>query len=171
MRPICWDIASALARMVQGDEPLLLAADIDRKRRKRDGERPRPVPMEEEPRKAPSREKDPGPVPEGMERFRMAVGYEHGVKPGNIVGAIANEAELDSALIGRIEIYDGHSTIDLPEGMPRDLFRALKKVWVCGQRLQISRLDGDKKHRGKKGSKGGGPKKTRKKDRHRKGKK
>ena len=81
----------------------------------------------------------------GMERFRLEVGNTHGVKPGNIVGAIANEAEIDSEHIGRIEIFDDHSTIDLPEGMPKELFKHLKSVWVSGQRLQISRLEpGDK---------------------------
>ncbi|MEZ5570489.1 MAG: DEAD/DEAH box helicase [Halioglobus sp.] len=77
----------------------------------------------------------------GMERFRLEVGNIHGVKPGNIVGAIANEAEIDSEYIGRIEILDDHSIIDLPEGMPKELFKHLKSVWVSGQRLQISRID------------------------------
>ena len=77
----------------------------------------------------------------GMERFRLEVGNTHGVKPGNIVGAIANEAEIDSEHIGRIEIFDDHSTIDLPEGMPKELFKHLKSVWVSGQRLQISKLE------------------------------
>jgi len=82
-----------------------------------------------------------GKLEEGMERFRLEVGNVHGVKPGNIVGAIANEAEIDSEHIGRIEIFDDYSTIDLPEGMPKELFKHLKSVWVSGQRLQISRLD------------------------------
>ena len=75
----------------------------------------------------------------GMQRYRIEVGNEHGVKPGNIVGAIANEAEIDSEYIGRIEIFDDHSTVDLPEGMPKEIFKHLKSVWVSGQRLQISR--------------------------------
>jgi len=79
-------------------------------------------------------------VPErGMERFRIEVGHKHGVKPGNIVGAIANEAEIDAEYIGRIEIYDDHSTVDMPEGMPKEVFKHLRGVWVSGQRLQISR--------------------------------
>jgi ATP-dependent RNA helicase DeaD len=77
----------------------------------------------------------------GMERFRIEVGHEHGVQPGNIVGAIANEAEIESEYIGRIEIFDDHSTVQLPEGMPKEIFKHLKSVWVSGQRLQISRLD------------------------------
>ena len=76
-----------------------------------------------------------------MERFRIQVGHSHGVKPGNIVGAIANEAELDSQYIGRINIFDEYSTVDLPEGMPRDIFHALKTVWVSGQQLRISRFE------------------------------
>ncbi len=75
----------------------------------------------------------------GMERFRIEVGHEHGVKPGNIVGAIANEAEIDSEYIGHIDIRDDHSFVDLPEGMPKELFRHLRKVWVSGRQLQITR--------------------------------
>ncbi len=77
----------------------------------------------------------------GMERFRIEVGNTHGVKPGNIVGAIANEAEIDSEHIGRIEIFADYSTVDLPEGMPKELMKHLKTVWISGQRLQISRLN------------------------------
>ena len=74
-----------------------------------------------------------------MEAFRLEVGHLHNVQPGNIVGAIANEAGLDARSIGRIQIYDDHSIVELPEGMPKDIFHTLKKVWVSGQQLQISR--------------------------------
>ena len=93
------------------------------------------------PRPERSREPGSGATDTGMERFRLEVGLEHGVKPGNIVGAIANEAEIESEYIGRIEIFDDHSTVQLPEGMPKEIFKHLKSVWVSGQRLQISRLD------------------------------
>lgn len=76
---------------------------------------------------------------EGMETYRIEVGHVHAVKPGNIVGAIANEAEIDSEFIGRIEIFEDHSLIDLPEGMPKETFRGLQKVWVCGQQLKITK--------------------------------
>ncbi|MGD9842611.1 MAG: DEAD/DEAH box helicase, partial [Steroidobacteraceae bacterium] len=56
----------------------------------------------------------------GMETYRVAVGNEHQVKPGNIVGAIANEAGIDAKHIGRIEIFDTYSLVDLPEGMPKE---------------------------------------------------
>ena len=74
-----------------------------------------------------------------MERFRLEVGHDHKVRPGNIVGAIANEADLDSKYIGRITIFDDHSVVDLPEGMPPETFRHLQKTWVAGRPLQISR--------------------------------
>ena len=57
-----------------------------------------------------------------MERFRLEVGYTHYVKPGNTVGAISNEAGIDGRLIGRIELYEDYSTVDLPEGMPREWY-------------------------------------------------
>ena len=77
-----------------------------------------------------------------MKRFRVEVGYDHGVKPGNIVGAIANEAGLDSKMIGQIEIFDGYSVVDLPDGMPKDVFQDLQKAWVCQQQLKISAFSG-----------------------------
>lgn len=75
-----------------------------------------------------------------MERFRVEVGYDHGVKPGNIVGAIANEAGLDSKMIGQIEIFNDYSVVDLPSGMPKDVYQDLKKAWVCQQQLKITSL-------------------------------
>src|SRR3546814_7793868 len=73
---------------------------------------------------APRREHTPRPPRGGeefpMETFRIEVGHVHGVQPGNIVGAIANEADLESRYIGRIDIRDDYSLVDLPEGMPRE---------------------------------------------------
>ena len=76
-----------------------------------------------------------------MERFRIEVGYKHGVKPGNIVGAIANEAGLDSRHIGHIDIHTDFSLVDLPVGMPKEVFQDLKKTRICNQRIDISRPD------------------------------
>ena len=100
-----------------------------------------------------------------MERFRLEVGHNHDVKPNNIVGAIANEAGLDSQHIGRINIYDDYSVIDLPEGMPKDVFSDLKKVWVAGKQLNISLVKNERKPRKsspreRAGSKGKGGKKS-----------
>jgi ATP-dependent RNA helicase DeaD len=95
------------------------------------------------PRERPRREsRERGAPEEGMSTYRVEVGNQHAVKPSNIVGAIANEAGLDSKHIGRIEILDDHTLIDLPAGMPDDVFQHLKKVWVSGQQLRITR-DGE----------------------------
>ena len=76
-------------------------------------------------------------APRGSVRYRIAVGHDHGVQPGNIVGAIANEAAIDSVHIGRIQIFDAYSTVDLPEGMPDETYEQLQKTWVCGQKLAL----------------------------------
>jgi ATP-dependent RNA helicase DeaD len=76
-----------------------------------------------------------------MERFRIEVGRQHNVKPGNIVGAIANEAGLDAKFIGHIDIQGNYSFVDLPKDMPQDVFLDLKKIRVCGQRLNLSRAE------------------------------
>ena len=83
-----------------------------------------------------------------MERYRLAVGKTHDVKPGNIVGAVANEADIESKYIGVIEIYEDFSTIDLPEGMPKDTLSDLKKARVCGRKLDIAVLSSKNKYKG-----------------------
>jgi len=131
------EIAAALAKLVQGDEPLLLTKKPKSKKvvfEEFEGRPRREKPFTKRGRASSMPEK-------GMERFRIEVGHNHNVNPGNIVGAIANEAGIDSKFIGRINIYDDFSTVDLPEGMSRDILRTLKKVWVSGQQLKISRLD------------------------------
>ncbi len=75
-----------------------------------------------------------------MERFRVEVGWHDRVRPGNIVGAIANEAGLDGRSIGRIQIFDSHSLVDLPKGMPQDVFSDLSRLRVMNKELQISRV-------------------------------
>ncbi|STX28181.1 ATP-dependent RNA helicase DeaD [Legionella beliardensis] len=73
-----------------------------------------------------------------QELFRLEVGRVHGVKPGNIVGAIANEAGLQSRFITGLKIHDDHSTVRLPKGMPKEVFQDLNKAWVCGRQLKLS---------------------------------
>lgn len=76
-----------------------------------------------------------------MVRYRIEVGRDDGVEPSNIVGAVANEAGLEAKHIGRIEIEGDHSTVELPSGMPRELFKQLKEAWICGKQLRIARVD------------------------------
>ncbi|MCW8386827.1 DEAD/DEAH box helicase [Fluoribacter dumoffii] len=70
--------------------------------------------------------------------FRIDVGKVHGVKPGNIVGAIANEAGLQSKYITGLKIHDDYSTVRLPKGMPKKVMSDLTKAWVCGRQLKIT---------------------------------
>ncbi|MDP7591285.1 MAG: DEAD/DEAH box helicase [Litorilituus sp.] len=70
--------------------------------------------------------------------YRLEVGKEHGARPGDIVGAIANEISLDSSYIGAINLHDKHSFVQLPKGIPADLFKQLKGVRVRRQPLAIS---------------------------------
>jgi ATP-dependent RNA helicase DeaD len=75
-----------------------------------------------------------------METYRIEVGSVHSIKPGNIVGAIANEAGIEGVHIGRVDIREDHSFVDLPEGMPKQIFKELQKVRVAGRELRISRV-------------------------------
>jgi ATP-dependent RNA helicase DeaD len=140
-------IAAALARLAQGDVPLLLDPKAEPRAVTR-GARAESVqagaarPERQRPQKVLETEALPlKDYPEvQMQRFRVAVGYQHGVKPGNLVGAIANEAELESRYIGHIEIFDDFSTVDLPAGMPDETLRDLQNAWVCQQKLAIQPL-------------------------------
>lgn len=189
------DIGAALAKLLQGDTPLLLQhkpqRKNDRKERKqgRDDQRSdRPRKQRErssgkdsydndKPRKSrerssekPAYDKDTARKPrerstakmdkpeEGQQRYRIEVGHDHEVKPGNIVGAIASEAGLDGKYIGHIKIFDDHSLVDLPEGMPKEIFKDLKKTRVAGQPLNISALDDDRSERKTLRAKPGGEK-------------
>jgi ATP-dependent RNA helicase DeaD len=170
------EIAAALARIAQGDQPLLLAPPPKREKYepapREHGIRParghdaheRPSHDRNE-RRAPSRDSAPhehrpheGPparefggarpvrahaTEAGKRTYRVEVGHDHGVKPGNIIGAIANEAGLESQHIGRLSIRGEYSLIDLPDNMPKEVFEHLKKVWVVQQQLRINEWDGN----------------------------
>jgi ATP-dependent RNA helicase DeaD len=88
------------------------------------------------------RPRAPKEVPDDMERFRIDVGHVNEIKPGNIVGAIANEADLDSQYIGHIAIHDEYSTVDLPKGMPKATLDILRKARVAGRPMNLRIHDG-----------------------------
>jgi ATP-dependent RNA helicase DeaD len=75
-----------------------------------------------------------------METYRIEVGATHGIKPSNVVGAIANESGIEGVHIGRVDIRDDHSYVDLPEGMPKQIFKLLQKVLVAGRELRITKV-------------------------------
>jgi len=138
------DAAAALAYLLQLKRPLQPPPD------KRPPKLPRPPRGRGE--RGP-RDRIPGRHREGrsrapriddseLERFRIQVGRDHGVTPGHIVGAITNEIGIAGHDIGRIELYDKHSTVDLPKGMPRHVLVHLQKVRVLQQPLAIQRETG-----------------------------
>jgi len=134
------DARPAAAHPARRDEARSAAPAVDRARSETRPPRSHHEEGRRDERLARMRRDDRPHTPDaGFETFRIEVGEQHGVKPGNIVGAIANEAGLDSKNIGRVDIRDDHSLVDLPQGMPAEIFKHLKKVWVSGQQLRITR--------------------------------
>lgn len=139
-------IMAALAKIAQGDEPLILKESDRPDLNARPPRTERPERGDRAPRerggrnerggeRGAKRERKSGPPSEGMQRYRIEVGHTHGAKPGNIVGAIANEANISSKNIGSIEIYDNFSTVDLPKDMPKATHETLQKTRVAGRSL------------------------------------
>jgi ATP-dependent RNA helicase DeaD len=118
-------------RSVERDRP----RDRERPSDRAPAERQRPSERDESTAEPPRRS-----GPSQMETFRIEVGSVHGIKPGNIVGAIANESGIEGVHIGRVDIREDHSYVDLPEGMPKQIFKELQKVRVAGRELRISRV-------------------------------
>ncbi|MBC8202576.1 MAG: DEAD/DEAH box helicase [Planctomycetes bacterium] len=149
------EIAIALASMAQGDSPLVLdkhekvrfeqfdrderGGRGDRRERRDRGERGDRRDRKDRPDRK-ERKKKSDPITQGMERFHLSVGKSHGVKPASIVAAIGSVAGLSDKDIGRIELHDKFSFIELPYGMPQSVFKELKGVKVSGQKLQISQV-------------------------------
>jgi len=135
------EIAAALAKMVQGEQPLLLAES------KRSERKPREDKRSEGAVERPQRERRPANprtrslprLERGMERFRLEVGSDHDAQKGNIVGAVANESGIENEFIGHIEIYEQYSTIDLPEGMPNHILKTLQDARIMGRKMQLKR--------------------------------
>jgi ATP-dependent RNA helicase DeaD len=142
-------IASALAYLLQVERPLQVKfTDVKPERERssrderggrddrgsRDGGRDRGSrddrPREDRPRRERS--------DENMDRYRIEVGRNHEARPGDIVGAIANEAGIESRFIGHIKLHDEYSTVDLPTGISKDTLAKLKKVRVRNRPLEIS---------------------------------
>ncbi len=131
-------IAAALAHISNGNRPFLLDPKSDQKiHRDDDSGKGRDRERKEKNRasKTPRPLKDHPDIP--LVRYRVDVGYKHGIKPGNIVGAIANTADLDSEYIGQIDIFNDFSTVDLPAGMPASVVNLLQSAHVANRPLAI----------------------------------
>lgn len=162
-------IASALAHLLQGETPLLMKEQERPPRREREGRDGRDNRDKRPPKGMSTKAKALKDHPDvEMKRYLINVGHDNDVAPKNIVGAIANEADLDANFIGSIEIFDDCSTVDLPAGMPKSVLQQLRKVVVCGQRLNIKEAAGGGggqrrgggNHRGKGGNHRGKPRRN-----------
>ena len=136
-------LALAALELSLAGKPLLLQGndDFSQVRANGPGRDGRDRDREREPRRRiPGRAERPLGEPEAdMERFRVELGWRDRIKPGNLVGAIANETGLNGRAIGRIQIFDTHSVLDLPKGMPEEVFQSLRQLRVLNKPLQISR--------------------------------
>jgi ATP-dependent RNA helicase DeaD len=83
------------------------------------------------------RERNFGPE-RGMARLYLNVGRDDGVRPADIVGAIANEANIPGRAIGAIELFDKFSFVEIPEQHRDRVVRALKRTTIRGQKLMPS---------------------------------
>ncbi len=79
------------------------------------------------------------PLADGMERFRIEIGRNDGLAAGNLVSIISNKTGLEGRDIQQITIYDDYTTLDMPIGMPRELFQILKKTKIGGQQIRITK--------------------------------
>jgi ATP-dependent RNA helicase DeaD len=104
----------------------------DRQRDARDPERPRSL-------RASRREPRGRQVDWDVTRVYIGAGRKAGIRPGDLVGAIANEASMDSSNIGAIEIADRFSLVEVPEPMAERVIEALRGTTIKGKRVTVRR--------------------------------
>jgi len=131
------DVAAALASLAQGKTPLILsaspAAEQPRPAAADCGEHGRRNERSDQPRARKGVRKGSHFGPQ--ETYRLEVGRAHGVLAGNIVGAIANEADLHGSQINGIDIQEDHTFVRLPAGMPPAVLSRLQRVRIKGREL------------------------------------
>ncbi len=161
------EITATLAFLVQRDRPLLVtprdnipetklgdSSEHGNKRGRRDGRNrdnqdrdKRGKSDNRSDRNSRSNKRKKGETQPGMVTYRLAVGKTHGTEPRHIVGAIANEAGVESQYIQNIDINADFSTVDLPDGMPKEIEKHLKGVRVMGEKLQLRKFTGSKENK------------------------
>ena len=142
------DIAAAMMMLLQGKQKLILPPDpvVDKKSRRDRNER---GDRRENPRSAERRGERKGyGNPQPMDLYRIEVGRGDGVEVRHIVGAIANEGDINSRYIGHIKLYDDYSTIELPQGMPKELLQQFAKTRVLNKQMRMSFIGEAKGERG-----------------------
>ncbi|QTH59059.1 DEAD/DEAH box helicase [Corynebacterium hindlerae] len=137
------DIAAALATQAQaGDEFLMKELPPERRDRRdrfdRDDRRDRDRGGRFERRDRGSRFERS----QDMDVYRLAVGKRQHVRPGAIVGALANEGGLSSKDFGRIIIAVDHTLVELPKNMPASVLERLADTRISGQLIHIEAAPG-----------------------------
>ncbi len=132
------DIAATLAWKVQEKRPLILPPEPERPVRERNERRDRNDRNERGGERGERRPRRERPTDVDFVRYRIEVGRSDGLQPGDVVGAIANEAGIESKYIGNIRLYDQFSTVELPDGMPSDVLNHLQKTRVRQVAMNIS---------------------------------
>ncbi|RKQ97031.1 ATP-dependent RNA helicase DeaD [Kushneria sinocarnis] len=133
------DLACVFASMARTDEPSIQALPKPGRGGDRDRDRDR---GERGNRDGKPQRRRAMPPAEGMTRYRVAVGHNEGVKPGQLVGALANEGGIEGARIGRIDIRQSHSLVDLPTSLPSSILAKMARARVGGRTLDISEDQG-----------------------------
>ncbi len=73
----------------------------------------------------------------GMARIYIAAGWSSGIQPGDLVGAIANEAKINSKALGGIEILDRFSLVEVPEAAAAKIIDVLGRTRIKGQKVVV----------------------------------
>ena len=129
------DIAAAMLMLLQGKQKLILPPDPPVEKRRRERSDYRDNSRSGEMRGA--RNKGYGNK-QPMDLYRIEVGRSDGVEVRHIVGAIANQGDINSRYIGHIKLYDDYSTVELPQGMPSTMLQQFSKARVLNKTMQMS---------------------------------
>lgn len=131
-------VAVALLANQQQQRPLIVPADPPMKKF---AERSEQDARRKDKRRGDRPERGPRVNDIDFETYKIKVGREHGARPQDIVGAIANEGEIDSRYIGQIQLFDQHSLVELPKGMPTAVLRILQRARVRQQQMGLELSD------------------------------
>ena len=151
------DVAAAAVKLLEsrdsegGEEPDIPVATprSERPRSERPrSERPRPDRAEGSERGERKRVDAPAGAPRtkrgakpewAVARLWVGAGRKAKMRPGDLVGAIANEVGIDAGVIGAIQIADGYSTVEVPEEIAEDIMEALRSTTIKGKRVVVRR--------------------------------
>jgi ATP-dependent RNA helicase DeaD len=147
-------LAAALLKMAQGERPLILPPDPVFKPRQRREFNDRDDRGNDRRRDARPDSRDGGAERPRRERrdvgemqlYRIEVGRDDGVEVRHIVGAIANEGDISSRYIGNIKLFAGHSTIELPKGMPGEILSHFTRTRILNKPMNMQLLGDAQPH-------------------------